>query len=99
MQIKAEVFSVQATGPGGTPVTRFSQPFVMTVVYGEADVTGVDEASLRLSYWAEGAAAWVAIPTQVDAASNTLTAVLDRPATFAVAGTPQSRLYLLLIRH
>jgi hypothetical protein len=59
----------------------------------------LDEASLMLYVWDEGASEWGGIPSQVDVEANTLVASLDRAATFAVLGRIESgtRQYLPFI--
>lgn len=90
-------FVVEARDTNGTLVTTFAQPFTITIHYDDADVAGVDEASLKLYFWDANAGEWVEIPTSVDTAANTLTANVDHLTTFALLGQVAQQLYLPLI--
>jgi hypothetical protein len=59
----------------------------------------LDEGSLMLYVWDEGASEWGGIPSQVDVEANTLVTSLDRTATFAVLGETEgdTRRYLPFI--
>ncbi|MBI2864346.1 MAG: hypothetical protein HYX94_07255, partial [Chloroflexi bacterium] len=56
----------------------------------------LDESSLKIYYWDAATGQWVAVPTVVDAANNTLTATLDHLTRFALLGQ-QWRLYLPVV--
>ena len=90
-------FVIEARTAAGTPVTRFSHTFTITVRYTDAEVTGKDESSLKVYYWDTAASAWVALPTVVDIDANTLTATLDHLTRFAVLGQQKRKVYLPLI--
>ena len=93
-------FSITAQTLGGAAVTQFAQMLKLVIRYTDADVAGLDESALQLYYWDTAQTRWIAIPTTVDAAANTLTAQFDHLTTFAVLG-PQADgpdLYLPLIQ-
>jgi CSLREA domain-containing protein len=92
-----EPFVVEARDTNDTPVTTFAQSFTITIYYDDADVAGVDEASLKLYFWNANAGQWVEIPTSVDTVANTLTANVAHLTTFAVLGKAQQWVYLPLI--
>jgi len=77
------VYNFTATS-GGTAVTSFVNPVTLTFVYTDSQVTGLDEASLKIYYWS--GTAWVALTTTVDSISNTLTVQVTHFTSFAIFG-------------
>ncbi len=87
-------FSITAVTADGTPVTSFTEPFTLTIHYSDADIFGVDEESLVLSYWNTETGSWEVILATLDVGTNTITAVLDHLTDFAVIGESQSLIFL-----
>jgi hypothetical protein len=97
LAVLGRAYALQAWTMAGEPVTSFQRPLTVTVEYGGvAPPEGLDEASLMLYVWDEGAGEWGGIPSQVDVGANRLVAGLDRAATFAVLGRTETgnRIYL-----
>jgi hypothetical protein len=96
LAVLGQSFRIEARTLAGAPVTQFAAPLTLVVHYDDERVAGIDENALQIFYWDEGRGAWVAIPTTVDAAANTLTAQLDHLTLFAVLYKPaaEQKLYL-----
>jgi hypothetical protein len=86
-------FFIAAQDFQGNPVTRFTEPFTMTIRYNYADVAGIDERRLQLYAWDEQTGQWTGVSTTAGLESNTLTAVLNHGGTFTVLEKPR-QLYL-----
>jgi hypothetical protein len=101
LQVVGKIFSITAVREEtGEPVTQFSRPFTLVIVYRDEEVSGIDESKLTLHYWSEESQAWKDIPSLVDLEGNTLTAVLDHLTVFAMIEgvAPQTlQLYLPLV--
>jgi len=75
------------TGTAGTEnVSSFSKTLTLTFTYTDEQISGLDEANLRVFYWKESTSQWVALPTTVNASTNTLTAETDHFTYFAIMG-------------
>ena len=94
LRFLGQSFSIEAAAANGTPITTFAEPFTITMEYDDADVEGIDEASLKLHYWNPTPGQWQEIPAEVDAVRNTITAFLDHLTEFAVLGESQYLIYL-----
>jgi len=70
----------------GEAVTTFFQPITLVFTYTDEQITGLDESSLAINYWSEGAGKWVNLETTVNLADNTLTATTDHFTYFAIIG-------------
>ncbi len=77
------VYSFSATS-GGINVTSFSSPVTLTFVYTDSQVSGLDEATLKVNYW--DGTKWVELVTTVDSISNTLTVSVTHFTNFAIFG-------------
>ncbi len=93
-QFVGQNFTINAVIADGTPVTSFTEPFTITVQYSDADIFGVDEESLVLSYWNTETGSWEVILATLDVGTNTIGAVLDHLTDFAVIGESQSLIFL-----
>jgi predicted outer membrane repeat protein len=89
---------------GETPVTSFIEPLILTLHYDEANLGGVPEDSLILSYWDSGLSEWVdAVTTCVDGVytrnfdEDWLSLPLCHLSEFALLGIESSNLFLPLI--
>jgi hypothetical protein len=87
----------------GQPVSglTFTTPATVTINYSDADVAGMDEATLQLNYW--NGSAWstdgITI-TKRDMIHNRLVATIAHLSKFAMFAEPNKQLYLPLItRH
>jgi len=82
-------FTVAALALDGSSVTEFLEPYTITVQYNEAHVALLDQPSLGLHEWDEGAEVWQLIGSTLDSETNVLEAVLDHLGTFAALGETQ----------
>jgi hypothetical protein len=83
-------FTLEARTVGGTPVTSFAQPYIITLDYTQAElaVRGVKEAGLNLLY--RTGSTWVdMLPCagcSVNTGSNRLTVITDHFTEFVFVG-------------
>jgi hypothetical protein len=95
-------FALEARDASGAAVTSFSQPYRLTLRYGEGDWQQVtdDENKLNLYYW-DGAAWRALLPCAgcvLDTTNNVLIAVLDHMTEFALLVDSEGpRLYLPVV--
>jgi len=78
-------FDVGATAAGNA-ISQFSDSLTLILNYSNAEVAGVDESSLKISYYNSSDNAWVSLTSSVDAAANTITAYTNHLTSFAVIG-------------
>jgi hypothetical protein len=80
-------------GPDGA---SFDQPIALTWNYDPVDIpSGLAEEDLVIAYYHEVAAEWVELPSQIDPANDTVTAVVDHLTTFAMMCFTASPINLL----
>jgi len=79
------VFDLTATA-AGVAVTSFAKTITLTFTYTDAQITGLDEATLKIYRW--DGTQWVILPTIVYPAINTLTATTTVFSYFAIIGEP-----------
>ncbi len=72
-----DVYVVQPTAPLSGPVT-------LSFTYDDAEVTGIDETTLRL-YQLTGAQEWTLVPATIDLAANRVTASVTPPGVYTLA--------------
>jgi hypothetical protein len=87
--VPLRVFQLDVFDKDGRPITQFNHPYTLTVRYTPADldVYGVSDAqNLRLAYYDTETGAWVILPTTVNTADQTATALLDHLTEFALIG-------------
>jgi ELWxxDGT repeat protein len=93
-------FTLEARDAGGGLVTQFSKPYVLTVSYSDAEVSGLFEPEINLAYW--NGSAWVyllpCIECSLDTTNNRITVQLNHFTEFAVLGAAERRVYLPLTR-
>jgi uncharacterized protein YjdB len=77
------VYEITASS-NGSDVTEFSKKLTITLTYTDAQISGLTEISLTISYWDADEEKWFALPTTVDKATNTLTARTDHLTYFAI---------------
>ena len=70
----------------GRAVTTFARTVTITLTYTDAQVVGLDEASLKI-YRRDGTK-WVVLPSTVNTATNTITATTTSFSYFAIMGEP-----------
>ena len=81
------VFDVKAIINQTTTLDSFDAPVTITYQYTDADIAGLDESSLRLYHYHNGA--WAALDScSVDAAANTITCTTPSFSIFSLFGTP-----------
>ena len=81
----ASAFQLSATSAGAA-VTSFAKTVTVTLTYTDSQITGLDEASLKVYRW--DGTQWVVLSTTVNAATNTLTATTTAFSYFAIMGEP-----------
>jgi len=82
------VYNFTATS-GGQAVSSFQKTLTLTFTYTAEQISGLNESNLRIFYWKELTSQWVALPTTVNAETNTLTAETDHFTYFAIMGLPE----------
>ena len=78
-----QVFDFQLTS-GGTTLSQFSQNVSLTFKYSDADISGLDENSLKVYYWNSSTNSWVLVDSTLDAANNTVTVEVDHFTIFGL---------------
>lgn len=81
----ASAFQLSATSAGAA-VASFAKTVTVTVTYTDSQITGLDEASLKVYRW--DGTQWVVLSTTVNATTNTLTATTTAFSYFAIMGEP-----------
>jgi len=71
---------------GGETVSSFDQNLTLTFTYTDDQISGLEESTLRVFYWKEATSQWVALPTTIDADSNSLTATTNHFTYFVIMG-------------
>lgn len=79
------VYNFTATA-AGTSVSSFNRTVTLTFTYTDAQISGLNESNLRVFYWKESTLQWVALPTTVNAGTNTVTAQTDHFTYFVIMG-------------
>ncbi len=83
--IGSKVYDLVMTVASST-VTTFNDFVTLTFSYTDEEVSGIDEASLKIYYWDATTQAWVQVGGQVDTANNTITVNVAHFTQFAVIG-------------
>lgn len=68
----------------GVSVTLFQQAVTMTFTYTDTQIVGLDESQLQIQYYDQAQQKWVAIPSTVNTATNTITMTINHFTRFAV---------------
>lgn len=88
-QAAATVYTVSfAKVSDGSAVTTFIQPVALTFTYTNADVSGINPATLQVYRW--DGSSWHVLPSTVDTTGQTVTATTIHFSTFALLGTPST---------
>jgi hypothetical protein len=99
-------FDISATDANGNPVTKFLQPFTMSITYQETDWqnAGIEDESYLNIYWWDGST-WVGllpcISCEHNMTNNQFTIALNHFTEFALLGDdkpPSQQIYLPVIR-
>ncbi|MCR4397353.1 MAG: S-layer homology domain-containing protein [Firmicutes bacterium] len=88
VKVGNRVFEITCETAAGEPVRAFSKPIILTFRYEEEELGGASAEDLRVFYWDEGLAAWIAIPSEVDVEAGTVTGVTDHLTVFALMVKP-----------
>lgn len=77
--------------PNGNTVSTLSQPAVLTIVYTEADVSGIDQSTLAPYHRESGDSSWQLITgATVDASNHKITFSTAAFSSFAIFASPSS---------
>jgi len=79
------VYRISATSDGEA-VTTFSAAVTLTFTYTDAQASGLDESTLVVYRWDTSTSQWVALPSTVNPATNTVTATTAQFSYFAIMG-------------
>jgi hypothetical protein len=80
------VFDVIALVNNTTVLDSFDSPVTISYTYTDADIDGLDESSLKMYHYHDGA--WLVLDNcSVDAATNTITCTTPSFSTFAIFGS------------
>jgi parallel beta-helix repeat protein len=96
-------FDISALDANGNPVTNFSQPFTITVIYTDTDWlnAGISDESQLNIYWWDGSD-WVGLlpcaGCSHDLAGNRFIIVLDHLSEFALLGRQETQIYLPILQ-
>jgi hypothetical protein len=92
-------FSLEAETAQG-PVATFSRPVTLTLRYDEAAMANFDPATLELYGWDTARQAYIQIPAVIDPTTDTVAALIDHPAEYALLARFSYRRYLpAIVRH
>lgn len=70
----------------GRIITSFGNNLTITLTYTNEQIAGLNESTLTINYWKEDVKNWSSLTTNVNAATNTLTAFVDHFTYFAILG-------------
>lgn len=70
----------------GQPVTQFLKPITITVNYSKANLTNINENTIKFSFFNEQTQSWQELPTTVNTISKTISTTVNRLTHFAVMG-------------
>ncbi|MFC1700732.1 hypothetical protein ACFLZ0_01165 [Patescibacteria group bacterium] len=79
------VYNYTAT-VGAEIISTFNKNVMLTFTYTNSQISNLDESTLKIFYWKESSSQWVAMPTTVNSATNTLTAETNHFTYFAIMG-------------
>lgn len=68
----------------GTDGLVFDIPVTVTMSYRDADLSGVDESTIRIGWWDESAGEWVDMDCQIDFVNQTVTGKLYHFSAYAL---------------
>ncbi len=83
--IGSYMYSLQALSGVSTAITSFDNPITVRIAYASADVTGIDESTLRIYRW-NGSAWSVLTGCSVNEQTNTVTCTTTQFSTFGLFG-------------
>jgi len=79
------VYNLVATSAGGA-VTTFAAAVTLTFTYTDAQVAGLTESALTVYRWNTSTSQWVALPSTVNTATNTITATTTQFSYYTLMG-------------
>jgi len=92
LSVVGRLFQITARTLGGTPVTSFDPPFLLTVRY--ANLPSGETVAPYLYYWNTTTSGWEQISASHNPTNRTLTAVLDHLTEFGVMQQGMYQIYL-----
>ncbi len=85
VMINDEIYEITLKDADGNLIEEFDEPITFTYVLDDFTAGNMKEIKdLKISYWDEDLQAWVAMPTEFDEATKTLTAQTDHLSRFSV---------------
>lgn len=83
------IYSCTAKTAEGKTVSTFLKPVILTFKYTDSQVSGLDETTLKIYRGVSSTYEWIVVPTsQVNPATNTITATVTHFTLFAIMGSP-----------
>jgi len=79
------VYSFAATSAGAA-VTTFAAAVTLTFTYTDTQIAGLNESTLTVYRWNTTTSQWVALPSTVNTATNTITATTTQFSYFSLLG-------------
>jgi len=79
------VYNLTATA-GGVSVASFSKDVTLTFTYTDAQITGLNEDTLKVYYW--NGTQWTVLTSTVDKTNNKITALTNHFTYFVIMGEP-----------
>lgn len=80
-------YSFTATADG-TPVANFSEHIALTFTYTDAQITGLNEDTLKIYYW--DGSQWLGLETTVDKTNNQVSASTNHFTYFVIMGSSEA---------
>ena len=72
----------------GTPVANFSEHVALTFTYTDAQISGLNEDTLKIHYW--DGSQWLGLETTVDKTNNQVSASTNHFTYFVIMGSPET---------
>ncbi len=84
VMVGGKVYQLTATGGSGQSITTFSKDVTLSFTYTDEEIEDLDEDSLKVYRW--NGTEWVALPSTVNKATNTVSATTSQFSNFALMG-------------
>ncbi len=84
VMVGGKVYQLTATGGSGQSITTFSKDVTLSFTYTDEEIANLDEDSLKVYRW--NGTEWVALPSTVNKATNTVSATTSQFSNFALMG-------------
>ncbi len=72
----------------GTPVANFSEHVALTFTYTDAQISGLNEDTLKIHYW--DGSQWLGLETTVDKTNNQVSTSTNHFTYFVIMGSPET---------